>query len=465
MVMTSLDINNFKSWRATGPMRLAPITALFGSNSSGKTSLLQLLLMLKQTTESSDRSQVLNLGDEHSMVELGVLPDLLYQHDLNLPLQWHIAWQLPKQLKVDDPAQESKILFQDDTLAFSTQIIWRVNGDSSSAPSVDAPQGRAIVKEMFYRFNNHDFGMRLKSSAKPEYELYSSSAGFEFVRTRGRAWGLPAPVKCYGFPDETRAYYQNAGFLSDFELELEQLCNRRMFYLGPLREYPRRQYPWAGAQPADMGRRGERVIDALLAARESGKKLARGRGRKRQTLEERVAECLKELSLIESFEVRLIAPGSKLYQVWVRRSAQSPEVLITDVGFGVSQILPVITLCYYVPEGSTIILEQPEIHLHPRVQAGLADVFIDAIQTRKIQIILESHSEHLLRRLQRRIAEEELQSDQAALYFCTTDTDGASQLQSLSLDPFGNITNWPKDFFGDEFGEIAAMQEAALKRQ
>ncbi len=463
-MITSLEIKNFKSWHTTGRMRLAPITALFGSNSSGKTSLLQLLLVLKQTTESSDRSQVLNLGDEHSMVELGVLPDLLYRRERAHPLELYIAWQLPQLLKVDNPAQKSATLFQGNTLAFSTRIIWRRNGDGSSDPSLDAPQGRAMVEAMAYQFADHEFGMRLRSPTKAEYELYSSPAGFEFVHTPGRAWSLPAPVKCYGFPDQTRAYYQNAGFLSDFELELEQLCNR-MFYLGPLREYPRRQYTWAGAQPADMGRRGERVIDALLAARESGKTLARGRGRKRLTLEERVAEWLKELGLIDSFEVRLIAPGSKLYQVWVRRSAQSPEVLITDVGFGVSHILPVITLCYYAPEGATVILEQPEIHLHPRVQAGLADVFIDAVKTRNIQIILESHSEHLLRRLQRRIAEEELRPDQAALYFCTTDRQGASQLQTLDLNPFGNITNWPRDFFGDEFGEIAAMQEAAIKRQ
>jgi len=463
-MITSLEINNFKSWQTTGRMRLAPITALFGSNSSGKTSLLQLLLMLKQTTESSDRSQVLNLGDEHSMVELGVLPDLLYGHDLGQPLSWHIAWQLPQLLKVDDPAQKGVARFQDDTLEFSTTIAWRANGDDSIALSQNLPKGRVMVRSMAYHFANHEFGMRLKGEIKTEYELYSSPVGFEFIRTRGRAWSLPIPVKCYGFPDQARAYYQNAGFLSDFELELEQLCNR-IFYLGPLREYPRRQYTWAGAQPADMGRRGERVVDALLASRESGITLARGRGRKRLTLEERVAVWLKELGLIDTFEVRLIAPGSKLYQVWVRRSAKSPEVLITDVGFGVSQILPVLALCYYAPEGSTIILEQPEIHLHPRVQAGLADVFIDAMKTRNIQIILESHSEHLLRRLQRRIAEEEIRSDQAALYFCTTDKQGASQLQTLDLDHFGNITNWPRDFFGDEFGEIAAMQEAVLKRQ
>jgi predicted ATPase len=146
------------------------------------------------------------------------------------------------------------------------------------------------------------------------------------------------------------------------------------------------------------------------------------------------------------------------------RDAKAAEVLITDVGFGVSQILPVITLCYYAPEGSTLLLEQPEIHLHPRVQAGLADVLVDAMKTRNIQIILESHSEHLLRRLQRRVADETILPEQAALYFCSTKM-GESHLTPLDLDPFGNIRNWPKDFFGDEFGEIAAMSQAALERK
>jgi predicted ATPase len=109
-------------------------------------------------------------------------------------------------------------------------------------------------------------------------------------------------------------------------------------------------------------------------------------------------------------------------------------------------------------------MEQPEIHLHPTVQAGLADVFIDAIKTRKIQIILESHSEHLLRRLQRRIAEEQLSADSASLYFCNM-RNGSSQLEHLELDIFGNITNWPDGFFGDEFTEIASMTRAIQERK
>lgn len=149
----------------------------------------------------------------------------------------------------------------------------------------------------------------------------------------------------------------------------------------------------------------------------------------------------------------------------MRKTEASSPVLITDVGFGISQILPVITLCYYVPEGSTILLEQPEIHLHPSVQAGLADVLIDAIKVRKVQIIVESHSEHLLRRIQRRIAESEGLSDEdVALYFCRFDRDH-SVLDPLDLDPYGNIRNWPKDFFGNEFEEMAEATMAAMRRK
>ena len=274
---------------------------------------------------------------------------------------------------------------------------------------------------------------------------------------------MPAPVKCYGFPDQVKAYYQNAGFLADFELAFEELFSR-IYYLGPLRDYPKRQYTWAGAQPADMGRRGERVVDALLSSRDRKVSIPRGKGLKRLTLDEYVAWWLKELNLIHSFSVEPITEGSNLYRVLVQKTPTSAKVLVTDVGFGVSQILPVLTICYYVPEGSTILMEQPEIHLHPSVQAGLADVFIDAIKTRKIQIILESHSEYLLKRLQRRIAEEKISSKEAVLYFCNM-KGGQSSLIKLELDLFGSINNWPKDFFGDQVGEIASMNLAQMNRK
>jgi predicted ATPase len=450
-----MSLQNFKSWRDTGPVRLAPLTGLFGTNSSGKTSLMQFLLMLKQTAESPDRNLVLELGDQRSLVELGTFSDVVYQHDLSKALQWRLAWHLPEPLAVADPGSRKAVSFQASDVEIEASVGWEKNGSAGS--------GRPTVQAMAYRVDGADFGMRAIAGHAGEYELFTTHKRFAFKRVKGRAWNLPQPAKCYGFPDQVRGYYQNAAFLSDFELAFERQA-ACIFYLGPLREYPKREYAWGGSQPSDMGRRGERVIEALLASRDQGIKYSLGKGVKKKSLEELVASWLKQLGLIDHFAVKPITSGGKLFQVWVRRQPGAQEVLLTDVGFGVSQILPVIALCYYAPPGSVLLLEQPEIHLHPRVQAGLADVLIDAIKTRNIQIIVESHSEHLLRRLQRNIAEEKISPEGTALYFCEIDA-GVSRLTELKVDMYGNIENWPDGFFGDEFAEIAAMQKAILRRR
>lgn len=444
-MINSLFAHNFKSWKDTGKVRLAPITGLFGSNSSGKTSLLQLLLMFKQTVESSDRALVLNLGDGRSLVELGTYKDILFEHGAETSMSFGLSLSLGKALEIKDPEDRKKILLQGDMLDFKTVL------DENGS-------GRISVHDFSYQLGKHSFGMKRKKG-----NTYSLDSSMELKRTPGRPWDLPAPVKCYGFPDQARAYYQRGAFLPELELAVEQFFSH-VYYLGPLREYPKRQYTWAGAQPSDMGWRGEQAVDALLASRDRHDLISRGRGHERLTVEQYVAWWLRKLELIHDFSVEPVKEGSNLYQVKVKKTKGGSEVLITDVGFGVSQILPVLAICYYVPEGSTIIMEQPEIHLHPAVQAGLADVFIDAVKTRNVQIIVESHSEHLLKRFQRHIAEETFAADQTALYFCEM-RDGRSHLRHLDVNLYGEISNWPEYFFGDDFGEIAAIAKAKARRQ
>jgi len=446
-MLTELSFSNFKSWHEVPPMRLAPITGFFGANSSGKTGILQLLLMLKQTVESPDRAQALIFGDDRTTpVNLGSYREVIHGHDPSSSLSWRIAWDLLKRLVVKDATDPKKVLLSSEKMAFEAELVGV--GD------------RPDVARMTYQIGDRRFTMKRKGANGAKYELLPDRSDFRFVRTQGRAWDLPAPVKCYGFPDQVKAYFQNTGFLADLQLEFEKLFGR-VYYLGPLREHPQRQYTWTGAEPADMGRRGERVVDALLGARGRRAKLGRGM---RRSLEEHVAWWLRELGLVHSFHVAPVSEASSIYQVWVKKASGSAEVLLPDVGFGVSQILPALVLCYYVPEHSTIIMEQPEIHLHPSVQAGLADVFIDAVKRRRVQILFESHSEHLLRRLQLRVADERLGRDQIALYFCEMGGNH-STVRPLNVDLFGNITNWPKDFFGDQFGEMAAMTKAALGRK
>lgn len=450
-MLTRLHLRNVKSWPDTGPIALRPITGLFGTNSSGKTSLLQALLLLKQTSDSSDRGLVFHFGDKKTPVDLGDFRSVVYGHDPEATIGLSLSWREPKPLQVIDTKNANRVVLEDARLGFA------VKANEISSTRVR----RIVVDTMAYQVGDAAFGMRRKS--KSEYELFADQTEFRFVHSVGRKWPLPPPVKCYGFPDQVRAYFQNAGFLADLELALEQRL-RRLYYLGPLRAYPERQYTWAGDQPEDMGRTGELFVHAILSSRERGETISPGYKRKRLTLEAYVAQWLQRLGLIHAFRVEPLAEGSRVFRVMVRKTPAAAEVLLTDVGFGVSQILPVLVLCFYVPEGSTVILEQPEIHLHPAVQAGLADVLIDAWRQRKVQIILESHSEHLLRRLQRRIAEEDVSRDDVGLYFCSSD-EGRSQLTRLDVDLFGTITNWPSDFFGDELGEIAAMSKAAQERR
>lgn len=456
-MLTRLHLENFKSWRDTQDVALRPITGFFGANSSGKSGLIHALLLLKQTADSADRGNVFHFGGKGARVDLGDFTSVLHRHETGNSLGITLDWQIGKPFRITDTYARSR--FANRIVVSSNDVGFRVVSRMEGGDAGEQP----IVELMSYHVGDAEFGLYLAYSEKYPYDLFTENTEFSFFRYQGRRWGFDSPAKCYGFPDKVRLYYQNAGFLTDLEFEMEQRLDR-IYYLGPLRAYPERTYKWHGYRPADVGEDGRLVVDALLESRRRGDKIQSDTGMELLCLEEYVAHWLKKLGLIYDFSVERVYEGGGIYRVKVRKSPQASEVLITDVGFGVSQILPVLVLCFYVPEGSTVILEQPEIHLHPSVQAGLADVFIDAWRKRKVQILLESHSEHLLRRLQRRVAEGEFSNDDVGLYFCKED-NGVSSLDELKVDPFGNITNWPQDFFGDQFGEIAAMSEAGLKRR
>jgi predicted ATPase len=303
------------------------------------------------------------------------------------------------------------------------------------------------------------------NASRQQFELAADP--YKLVRNQGRPWKLPAPVRFYGFPDEVSAYYQNASFTSDLALSLEQEL-RRIQYLGPLRIVPRRSYPWSGEVPDHVGWSGERAVEALLAAAE--RQISAGYKKRTHPFQAVVAKWLEQMGLLESFRVRQIAKDRKEYEVLVRTRSAGTDVTLPDVGFGVSQVLPVVVQCFYAQPHTTVLLEQPEIHLHPSVQMTLADLFIEAVQSREkgkdrsVQLIVESHSEHFLRRLQRRVAEGAIDPEQVALYFCDRGSDGAS-LKSLKVNLLGDIENWPDDFFGDEMGEVTARMNAAAKRR
>lgn len=447
-----LNVKNFKAWENLD-ISFGNVTGIFGTNSSGKSSLLQMLLLLKQTKNTPDRNIVLDFGDADKLINLGTYHDVIHKHEVERKLSWSLDWLTSENIKISDPTKSSKsTLFEGHHI--KTQCESYLKG------------GALTVSSLAYQFSDHTFKICPKKESSTEFELLpkrDSNSAFGFSRTTGRSWALPNPIKTYLFPDQAKTYYKNAGFLRVFEGEYEALMDS-IYYLGPLREPPKREYFWSGSYPKGVGSRGERAVDAILAATMKGEKRNLGGRTHYKPFQEIIAYWLKELGLIYSFKIEEIAENSNLYRTLVKKEAGASEVALTDVGFGVSQVLPVLVLLYSVPEKSIILLEQPEIHLHPAVQSQLADLMISVAKTRQVQIIVESHSEHLLRRFQRRVAEETITPKDLKLYFFNT-VRGKAKHEELSIDVFGHILNWPEHFFGDEMAEISATRKAGLQRK
>ncbi len=459
-MITSLQLTNFKGWKHTGPIRMAPLTVLFGTNSSGKSSLGQFLLMLKQTVDSSDRKLVINPGDGNTPVNLGSFEELIHGRNASRKLEFCFTWELPEPLNVRDP--RSKFRCTGDRMQFLAEV--GTIGEKHAA--------LAVHRFEYGLMNGRQDVLRVsvvrQDSAKGEYKLEASP--YVLIRKTGRGWALGAPTKFYRFPDQIPAYYQNADFVQDFSLQIEELF-RSVSYLGPLRNKGERLYNWGGGEPESVGDSGENTISALLAAKD--RRINTAKSKTKKAFQQLVAEQLQQLELIDEFDIRQISSHRKEYEVKVRTPGSLQLVDIPDVGFGISQVLPVVVQCFYAPPGAIVFIEQPELHLHPRAQAHLADLFIDVLASRergidrKIQLVIETHSEHFLYRLQRRIAEASadhpINADQVAAYFAHS-TGTESKLDPLEFNSDGDILNWPENFFGDGMGDLIEKSKAAARR-
>jgi len=442
-------------------MRFAPLTVLFGENNSGKSSITQFLLMLKQTAEGLDGGPCVNLGDEQSLVDLGTFREMIHGRDAKNILGWEITW---RGIRSSDPEKPRKILYSGKKIKYSAEIGWG---------KLEGRDGCAVVQMMDYRYDRCRFGMRLKgdgSEAGYRQEAASvdgtGSAPVDREMSLGQA--LRHSFKCYEFPVQLREDSEKLQSLSesvdsflDFGISFELLMSR-VSYLGPLRDHPRRFYSWSGTAPDGIGKRGESTVGAMLASAEEQGRCDSGGGG--QSLVDSVAFWLRELSLSDSLRLQRSAPDEDRYQLTLRRKGQGDDILLTDAGFGISQVLPVMALCCGALPRSILILEHPEMHLHPSAQEALADMLIGAVQERKLQLIVESHSEHLLLRLQRRIAEGAIPADSTSLLFCSNDGT-RSTLQPLDMDEYGMISNWPANLFGDDLGETVKAQNAIHERK
>lgn len=273
---------------------------------------------------------------------------------------------------------------------------------------------------------------------------WQSSGAFGIER------GAFRPRKCAngGMPPWRKASFKNAMAM--------------IHYLGPFRAPLERDCFPAVRPPADVGAQGERAVEAVIAMETADTRPCSGSRADSRPFSATVAHWLRALGLGDGFRVENMEPDRNRWRATV--TTGGAEVALADAGFGVAHALPIIVALEYAPDGATVVLDKPDLHLHPLAQAEMADLLIDAAMRRGVQVAFESHSEPLLLRLQRRIAEERIPAGGVALYACNSSA-GASGLERLDLDEFGYIRNWPDKFVGDAFEELSMAELARIERK
>lgn len=507
-MLTKLKLGNFKSWREM-EIDLAPITLLFGTNSSGKTSILHALLLLKQTANSFDRGLHINFGgSDRDYVDFGSYRDLVYGHDETNDLRLGMNW-------IHYDFERILALNHGDSIGYFVK--WVREEDSVIIDQLWYESHQSILNALRHKLMGGKDYLRSRRVGKQIYELETPYLTMlkEYAKTQntdyldaikdelnlipsivdaikiatnqfGEAWieaiitqsslkelakqlnisrnTLKAlqdritslmladePLSCFVVGQNLTYYAANRWYALKFQ-ELMEKIN----YLGPLRDRPIRTYLWTGSSPEIITPTGKNTMELLIASKRGDKSLFSA-----------VAGWLKKFSLVNDFELESIDQDKRYYITQLKIVSDDIGASLLDVGFGVSQVLPVITLLFFVPEGSIVLIEQPELHLHPSAQAQLADLFLEVAEKRKLQLIVESHSEHLLTRMQRRIAERSspfATPENIKAYFCRPSANG-SVIESVNVDEYGQIQNYPENFFGDLSGDLDALTDAALERR
>lgn len=194
-------------------------------------------------------------------------------------------------------------------------------------------------------------------------------------------------------------------------------------------------------------------------------RLARGRLRRGdRELEEIVGHWLTAMGIIDEFSVAESLDNVNVYGVRVKPRGSDSHVPIARAGSGASHALLALVSAFSRTTKAPVHLVYPESHLQPSAQSALGDALLEAVRTMGTQLLVETHSERLLRRVQRRIAEGRITRDDVAVYLVEARHD-KYEIQELVIGEYGDIANWPADFFGDEISDLIAMAKAAAERR
>ena len=445
-MIRSIELNNFKAFKKSGRVDLKKINILVGPNSSGKSSFIKALLMLKNSIDSNEES-VLGLDKE-----IGTYRSIVFNNDITNRVGFYIDFENQSTFTREDFRSIAlrMIMFkithrdtQDVVDHFDVEGILESLMERSSEFIVDnihlefnVDEKDHVFVECFHiNFTNGDWVDIVKEG--PSYH----------IRHNKRYISVPDIIKPYKFyfridEDKLHQLEDELEMMAILEFILKDMENRflkftnRMIYIEPLRDRMDRVEYIANLKSMNsVGSRGENILTTLLG-------IARTDGGKTM---ERINYWVEDFDLGEGVKVEKL--GGDHYSVLIKNKYTGVYNNIMDVGVGTSQLLPIIIESVNSPDGSTLIIEEPETHIHPNAQSHLADLFVDCAKKQDKKFIIETHSIFLITQLQILVAKGEIPPEDIRVYYFLQDQEG-SKVMDMRLTERGQFEEeWPSGFF------------------
>ncbi len=431
-------------------MNVKPITVFIGANSSGKTSLFLPLLLLKQTWASKDRG--IALKTTGPIVDLGNFRELVFRHGVGRPVSFSFK-------------------FVKTARGSSKKPNLRGEKDEPTFISFTFCQGRVAHEIKLRKFEVRNAGgevlLRRTLGSTGRYSLrtvFRLSAGLKKIvaATKPRHFLFPPfeqlvehamkarkkKVRIRLSIGEKKSHRKDDDYIVMMFIVEQRITSiiQSLSYLGPLRDYPQRFYEGSEEVPDSVGSRGEKTPEVLLLRKD-----ARFRGQ--------LKGWLRKFGLASKIQCEPLGRG--VFAVRVTGKQHGSDFDYADTGFGLSQLLPLLVQGLHADKGSVLCVEQPEIHLNPKLQSILANFFATVAKDGRF-LVVETHSEHFLLRLRSLIAQKVLSPDDVGLYFVEKFGD-KSKPREIPIGSGGHIESdeWPRGFFEDSVGEslrLASLQ-------
>lgn len=437
----SLRIRNLKSLRdTTDELRFSQLNILVGPNNSGKSSILAALLLLKQSLE--DKDPTTGLVTSGPLIDLGSYLDVIPGDPTETPLQlsFTLSPQLETELPFPTPDEGHGKTFLYDSFDFSFAYDRRKNDVRVNRFAMEhRKSGQALSGE-----HRHS-GWKL--TGVPEHLVPHLDVSLaHFVPTLRLAGPQPSDQKIL-----ERAMFSH--LVSVMQLQHLTHLFSQVSYVGPIRQ----QIPYyavMGTMPhSELGPSGQNLMRVLAAT----EPIPGGRKRLIEGLNQWLD---RRLGLLRNIRLRKLDRGGTV-RALVGEAQGGLRVNLAGTGSGISQIAPVVVRTLLTRPNGCLIVEQPEIHLHPAAQTTLADLFIENL-SRGRQFIIETHSEHFLLRVRRRVAEGRVKPD-AVRVFAVEKPDAWTSIRTMELAPNGHFRDWPKGFFEEGYEEALALAKAGAK--